>query len=182
MALPAAWPSALIAAYDPPAADSGQATMCPTLQNFYIELGATSIREMNYLRQPGTDQDKHIRYVKSRRFQKRVEVLSRGIMKCVEKRVGHSISQSDWSCEQCQVAPSASRLASFLFFRARRHRACRQADPALRFRSSGRSNLGFALCLAFRRWRRRCRLFLFFIFFLARIATWAVFFPRGFVR
>jgi hypothetical protein len=75
-----AWPSALIAgAYDPPVADSGQATMCPTLQNFYIEMGAASIREMYYLRQPGTDQDKHIRYVKSGRFQKRVEVLSKGM-------------------------------------------------------------------------------------------------------
>jgi hypothetical protein len=32
---------------------------------FHIDLGATSIQEVYYLRQPGADQDKHIRYVKS---------------------------------------------------------------------------------------------------------------------
>ncbi len=59
---------------------------------FHIDLGATSIREVYYLRQPGADQDKHIRYVKSRQLQKRTEELSsKGIS--VGKK-GRSFNQS----------------------------------------------------------------------------------------
>jgi hypothetical protein len=54
---------------DPLAADSGQTTMCPTPAKFSILNWAQhQFESCTYLQQPGTDQDKHIRYVKSRDF------------------------------------------------------------------------------------------------------------------
>jgi hypothetical protein len=77
-----AWPSALIAVPTIHLLLTRDRRQCALpCKNFYIETGAASIREMYYLRQPGTDQDKHIRYVKSRRFQKLVEGVSKGMQK-----------------------------------------------------------------------------------------------------
>ena len=59
-------------------------------KNFHIEFGATSIGEEYYLRQPGTDQDKHIRYGKIEQVSE-ARTEQRHIMN-VGKRVGHSIS------------------------------------------------------------------------------------------
>lgn len=37
----------------------------------------------------------------------------------VEKRIGHSISQSSWSCEHCQVAPHLPHTLLLFFFSGR---------------------------------------------------------------
>jgi hypothetical protein len=52
-----------------------------------------SIREINCLRQPGTDRDKRIRYVKSKELHRHTKSLKQmRMMYYVGKTVGHSIS------------------------------------------------------------------------------------------